>query len=55
MLKKILGLASTQCFEIGSHGYNFVYGTTICFVFGYFLVVFELYIIIMEMEEARGC
>ena len=43
-----------QCFEIGGHGYNFVYGT-ICFVFQYFLVVFESYIIIMEMEEARRC
>ena len=50
--KKYLGKASTQCFEIGGHGYNFVY-SPICFAFGYFLVVFESYTIIMEMEEAR--
>ena len=43
-----------QCFEIGGHGYNFVYDI-ICFWFGYFLVVFESNILIVWMEEARTC
>ena len=54
MVKKkfYLGYASTKCFEIGGHGYNFVCGI-ICFAIRLLLAVFESNIIIMSMDEAR--
>ena len=50
--KIYLGYASTQCFEIGGHGYNFLCGN-IRFVIWLLLAVFESNIIIMSIEEAR--